>query len=291
MDNFGDYKILNVPFGSAYFGKNGWTENGEWPTFFSKDNSVPHGNRGNPVSRDLLNKVGYLATIGAYLDRIGYPYGNKPPFTPVAGVDTGATGYPKGAIVSVWDENAKAVREYISLQDNNTNNYPWSPSVQGTADSDTEHSTDGSASFPTGGNDYWKPLFKMDQFDFFPDYSNRTVLVNEDVNSGSKLIECSVPNSGWIVVTRTIQRWEELSENLRIGRNSTPPETSINSQRDYNYPFMRMVVQEGMTATRFFPFGMGSFWIRASNYDGARTSGEPYGPMNVKVELLGFEAD
>lgn len=282
MTNFGKFYLLCSPFGAAYFGKNGWTEDGEWPTYFTKANATPVGNKGNPISRDLMNRVGYLATIGPYLDRIGYPFGTEPPFDLNSGSNEGSNGYPRGAIVSIWDDTQKRVREYVSLHDNNTNPRPWVESNSENADSDT--------TVPMEEEGHWKPLFKMEQYNFFPDYSNRIELLNEDVISQKKDFSVEVPRGGWICVTRTIGNWDDLTLEMKGGveSNTSAPTVQISLSNEFLTP-LYIQVQEGKTASRFFPFGTRSFNILAGNPDAIKADGVGYGPLNIKVELLAFE--
>ena len=107
--------------------------------------SIPTQNGGIKFTRNMLNGIGYFATLGGYLDRIGYPYGKER--------DRGADfkGYPKGAILISEDDDY--VREYVSQIDNNT-----MPLPQEAADGTYE------------GNEYWKPTIPP-IVDFFPDFS------------------------------------------------------------------------------------------------------------------------
>ena len=107
--------------------------------------TIPVENGGKPFTRSHLNAIGYFATLGGYLDRLGYPYGIDKDIA----LDIG--GYPKGAILITEDNDY--VREYVSLVENNTHALP-----QETDDGTYE------------GNEYWGVTIPP-VVDFYPDFS------------------------------------------------------------------------------------------------------------------------
>lgn len=117
-------------------------------TGITHEMTVPVENGGVRFSRHQMNGIGYLATLGAYLDRMGYPYGRER-LDP-----TSFGGYPKGAILMTQDDNL--VREYVSLVDNNTHPLP-------------RESTDGTYV----GDEWWAPTIPTDSASFFPNFSSR----------------------------------------------------------------------------------------------------------------------
>lgn len=109
---------------------------------------MPTANGGTKFSRSHLNGIGYWATIGAFLDRIGYPYGIDKSRAEEIG------GYPKGAILVTEDDDY--VREYVSLVENNTHPLP-------------QEASDGTYE----GDQYWGTTLPK-VVDFFPDFSTST---------------------------------------------------------------------------------------------------------------------
>ena len=143
MYNIANIPMINVPFADDDQSKVtdlGFLENG-----VSNRMIIPTKNGGTPFTRQHLNGIGYFATLGAFLDRIGYPYGIRR--------DTGSdfNGYPKGAILITEDDDY--VREYVSQVDNNVFTLP-------------QEADDGTYV----GNDYWKPTLPPTA-NFFPDFS------------------------------------------------------------------------------------------------------------------------
>jgi hypothetical protein len=131
---------------------------------------IPTEQGGRKFSRSMLNGIGYFATLGGFLDRIGYPYGIEK--------DRGAdfNGYPKGAILISEDDDY--VREYVSQEDNNTNPLP-------------QEATDGTYK----GDEHWKPTLPP-VADFFPDYSTYTSKFFKDV-VGTGTVQYTIDEDGW----------------------------------------------------------------------------------------------
>ena len=67
--SFSKYEIANLPFAASYYGENGWnTEDKTTPKMFTKEECTPAAKGGKPISRDKMNKVGYLE--GYLLDQV-----------------------------------------------------------------------------------------------------------------------------------------------------------------------------------------------------------------------------
>ena len=132
--------------------------------------TAPTKNGGIVFSRSHLNGIGYFATLGAFLDRIGYPYGIRWD----SSADFG--GYPKGAILISEDDDY--VREYVSQIDNNTHPLP-SEAADGTYI----------------GNEYWKPTLPP-VADFFPDFSTYVQKVKYSI-TGSGSYSYTPDEDGW----------------------------------------------------------------------------------------------
>ena len=295
MDNFGKFVLPVVPFAFAYFGEDGWIGDSQasadapendksMPMMFTKENCIPTSMGGKPISRHMMNKLGYLATIGSYLDRIGYPYGTERPdwsSFPVEGV----AGYPKGAIISIYDENNKRMREYLSLTDNNTDTSPWD-AVDGNqnladySDYDTQRYWD--------SNPNWKPLFKLEEANYFPDYSSKTELINESYyTSGKKSITLSSP--GWLYIKRTISEFDTIDKTTLV---SNPTAMSVTvTANDNRLTATTISPLEGKEATRLLPFGEGNVTFSVTNDLGIISEGneEPAGEIQLTVYSIGFE--
>ena len=131
---------------------------------------TPYANGGMRFSRNYLNGIGYFATIGAFLDRMGYPYG----------IDRGRAeeigGYPKGAILITEDDDY--VREYVSQIDINTEPLP-------------KEAADGTYV----GNEFWKPTLPPTA-DFFPDFSISKHKAHKII-MGTGTYEYTADEDGW----------------------------------------------------------------------------------------------
>lgn len=300
---FSNYVLPNLPFGCGYFGKDGWRGDSsstdkwastqEMPTMFTKENCTPASMGGKPISRHMMNKLGYLATIGSYLDRIGYPYGNVPLIDmndPTK--DDRSYGYPKGAIVSVFDEENKRLREYLSLVDNNTDLTPWARTFGGEKEIAVEDTDEFWAS-----NQNWKPLYSLRQHSYFPDYSNQQELLNETVYD--TLGQTVAVGDGWVNVTRTIPNFDSIPKSQMF---ANPNEMSVTvsmvdkdnpDDRTLDAPITTIMPYEGMTATRTLPIGAGSIRVSVTNSLGveADDTTQTTGPITIVVSQLGFEEE
>ena len=133
---------------------------------FTRVYSTPVSNGGRRVSRHDLNGLGYLATLGTFLDSYGYQY----EWRDLSGVG----GYPKGALVSKFDKNG--LKQYVSVEDNNTKEPQFEDAV-----------TDES-----GEVNGWKPLFRTKEYNFFPDYESKEKIWEYHVTPSNPLSATSV---------------------------------------------------------------------------------------------------
>lgn len=151
--------------------------------------TVPTETGGLRFTRHQMNGIGYLATIGAFLDRIGYPYGKER-------LDPSAFGgYPKGAILMTQDDDF--CREYMSRIDNNTHPLP-------------KEASDGTYE----GDEYWQPTIPTSSASFFPNMGIRNVIwsgtikgrANGSLDSGNVPgQDVLVSSDGWYLVERTFR--------------------------------------------------------------------------------------
>lgn len=136
------------------------------------DMTIPTKGGGAKFTRSHMNGIGYFATLGAYLDSIGYPYGKDR----IDSQRADFSGYPKGAILITEDDDY--VREYVSQKDNNTTALP-TEAADGTYE----------------GNEDWKPTLPT-PVDFFPDFSTYVNKETKDISAAGEL-KYSVDEDGW----------------------------------------------------------------------------------------------
>ena len=232
MTSFGEYPTINAPFGS----EDSQIEIPSSEFGFSSAMSVPVANGGTRITRHQMNGAGYLATLGAFLDRLGYPYGHKP-----IGIGTSNDGYPKGAIVTQFTDDGE-LREWINQEDNNTQ-YPPERVIL-----DNNQEVNG-----------WRPLWRMNQFNFFPDYSNKKLLKKFEFTPSQYSNTVEVPSStpGWILVRRTIENWDDLSpynKFIGVGLEVELVPYLVPNTADDNFAIQ---MYEGKVATRLLPCSTG----------------------------------
>lgn len=162
--------------------------------------TVPTENGGARLTRHQLNGLGYLATLGAFLDRVGYPYGRERLDPTTFG------GYPKGAILTTQDNNL--VREYVSLVDNNMHPLP------------TE-SSDGTYV----GNEYWAPTIPTESASFFPDFSGSKygseVTIGPVAYNKTSYHDFTAGDSGWYKIARAFSSsYYEHNESFGLNKLS-----------------------------------------------------------------------
>lgn len=253
---FGNYPRMGSPFG-AYDPLADKTV-----TQITEEMSVPCSAGGIGISRHTLNGIGYLATIGGFLDSIGYPYGFNP--------EVAARGYPKGAIVSEF--SGKTLREYISLKDNNT-----STDLPDTIYDDTT-------------NDSWAPLQTGKDYNYFPDFSKGSKIFEKSVSS-SESMTVSMPGTGWIDIRRKFVYKNDYSilqklgfmnaglvNYLQIGGDGTYAATE--DENTMAYDTLCIWASEGESSSRFLP---ASSTMRLSAQITQKAYSEVEFSMNVQV--------
>lgn len=204
-------------------------------TQITEEMSVPYSAGGVGISRHALNGIGYLATIGGYLDSVGYPYGFNE--------DVAVKGYPKGAIVSNFD--GKTLREYVSLKDNNT-----STELPDTIYDDTEETS-------------WAPLQTGNNYNYFPDFSKGSKMFEKSVSS-TETISVPITTSCWVDIRRKFVYKNDYSilqklgfmnagkvNYLQIGSNSTYRNKGENNSMAYDD--FCIWASEGESSSRFLP--------------------------------------
>lgn len=248
MESFGTFPYLTTPFGVGDMALH-IPDDGRG---FRPQLASPSQKDSLKLDRHLMNGVGYLATLGLYLDSIGYRY----PYS--SWVSTQIHGYPKGAIVT--DTSGF---EWINTKENNEQDYPDSNI------SDYSYESQG-----------WQPVYKIRNFSFWPDYNKRTLILSRTFSQKTyTTLKVTVPNK-WILVRRTITNWDTLApEQLFtigyigwVGDNPWPYGLS-DDQRIYGY--------EGPQASRFLPGG----WERNMEIQFS----PPDSSISLTVEVFAYE--
>lgn len=164
--------------------------------------TVPTENGGARFTRHQMNGIGYLATLGAFLDRVGYPYG-KERLDP-----SSFGGYPKGAILMTMDDNL--VREYVSLVDNNTHPLP-------------RESADGTYV----GDEWWAPTIPTESASFFPSFASASVykslVIGPAVDTSTAAYGAvDVEDTAWYSIERTFSTEPYVYPNKDFGVLTDP---------------------------------------------------------------------
>ena len=229
-----------TPFGAAAFGEGGPTADDykQLGLAFGARSSTSNG--GVPITTKQMNLLGYLATIGQYLQRMGYPFGNTPIEWPIEINGVSVAGYPKGAVVTVLDEDTGYVREYISLQDNNTDKLPWDRS-KGTGDSGEITGLD--------ENSWWKPVVSKTQYNFFPDFSQSSY---QGFGGQAEAWSQTVERTGWCKITRTFSSdySDIVADNILSGTYNPKVEITIDGATSFS-----INVMDGSETNRLIPVG------------------------------------
>lgn len=105
-------------------------------------------NKDAVLTRHHLNMIGFYSTIGIFLHQSGY----QPGFNHMP-----EGGWPKGAILT--DFTNGVVQEFVNTEENNQ------AKPEGLGETVIQEMSNG-----------WQPLWKFEQFNFFPDFSSKTVL-------------------------------------------------------------------------------------------------------------------
>lgn len=226
MVNFGEYPKINAPFAMKDPDKYlvGYASG------LDVNKATPVYNGGTQITRHDLNGLGYLATVGAYLDRIGYSYGSY---------SSGGTdiSYPKGAILTVF--NGETVEEWVSLQDNNS-----ARPLYNFTESDYDRS-----------NLAWKPIYEVKNYNFFPDYSSRKLLDKISVNPGNPFqLDIKNDEYGWLLVQRSFEGWEDVTAEERMSeRNDCEVIVQWGTSPVWSAAELEISPYEGERASRLIP--------------------------------------
>ena len=208
-------------------------------------------------SRHDFNMIGYIATMGSFLDRAGYQPGFD--FMP-------ASGYPKGAILTSTAGNR--VVEYLNTVEANT----YFPTISERAEASSN----------------WVPLWNDKQFDFFPNFDDRTVLKEMVVTSSSPSQTLTLDGGvGWYLITRTVENWDDLTDATRAGayfdiRIMAMKEQSSGTEQAYEWEYNQIHLYEGQTATRIIPV-TGQIKISIPSFLSS------VGPVSIQVVKFGME--
>ena len=256
MTSFANYPKINAPF--ALNDPDKVIPNSV--DGFTASYSTPRSNGGTQITRHQMNGFGYLATAGAFLDMIGYPYGNN-------GIHYSAGGYPKGAIVTMFD--GTRIKEFVNTIDNNSNSLIVPDAISDESDSQVSG---------------WEPLYRTEQYNFFPDYTNRELISSNVITSNTFGYTVSDDRTGWILVRRTINNWDDITVTNRITKTAVvklvdhDPYANQGDTDDFE-----IHSYEGRVATRFTPFS-GHITISGS------MESSLFGSMTIEVFLYPLEA-
>ena len=212
---------------------------------------------GNPITRHHMNGIGFLATIGGFLQQAGYQ----------ATFDKEPTGgWPKGAIVA--DVSGGDVREYLCTKDNASAPFIGTGGLNPIAQED----------------DSWKPVWDYQQFNFFPNYDDREIVFKKTLNPGKGSLSATISETrGWFLVSRTFDAWDDIPENNKKYLEGPRLEIRLNGMK-YAYEIDQNSIDfyEGATASRLIPCN-GSMNLVMSEPP------ESYGNVTVTVTKFGME--
>ena len=246
MTSFGEIPWVPLPFATYDVNKtialgkddvemNHWFTDGLSPKL-----GTPQKN-GIALTRHHLNKIGFAATIGCFLDQCGYQPGFD--HMPVG-------GWPKGAIIT--DTTGSQVKEWVNTIENNQT-IP-----------DELSSTEAKAS------NYWRPLWGARLFDFFPEFENEEEVWSNTFTSPIAAITQEITNTGsaWFKIVRTWEKWDAIvdsKETLSQSGSSIDifPYMKVNGSDEIKKsyaPIVTIANVEGATVSRLFPM-TGSFSI------------------------------
>ena len=257
------YSINNNPMVPTFSGPFGVSDNArEYPRQFTTAYSTPVSNGGLKLTRHLMNGLGYYATIGTFLDSVGYRYGwnqNNASFG----------GYPKGAIVSILEDNY--LYEFLNIVDNNTQK-PILP-------------TSGTLTEDVLEENGWKLINSIRNHNFFPNYESRT-LINEFIVTSKLDRTLSLSSEGWILIERTLENWEDLTVPEILGYAPAYPSrlwyAANEAWNEQNVSETDVINQfEGKVASRFLPCS-GTVNLRAE-------IGNPVTSMTVRLYFYEME--
>ena len=222
------------------------------PSEFGPKYATPVSNGGSPMSRHDMNGLGFLATIGTFLDSIGYQY-------PYNAYMAQRNGYPMGAVVSYIDNNWR-LRQFVNTRENN----PLPTEEFDEVLNDTSMIRNG-----------WKPLYEINNYNFFPDYSSRTLVREISIMPPlpATRIPVTISEPGWILIERTIDNWDDANEAygslspaerekfsvanyVSLSAHAGTPTDAVN----FNvYDLFTMTYSEGRVASRLIPSNGGVY--------------------------------
>lgn len=247
--------------------------------------AIPSSQGGTLLNRHVLNGIGFMGTIGLFLDLIGYPYS-----LPVGAY---IEGYMDQAVKRGRGHDGR-LREYVNSITDNTNEPPFSESE------DPEG---------TGANGWTHTQNYKDSYSFPSlDLSVATVIysgIKTDDEEFSVDFQPQKPGT-WIYVKRVITGWSDLSDSQKM---SIGPQIEIQSL-SYDLRLETTDAQaysdsipffEGPETGRLFPSCAGQRLrisiaaksdtepsAQSSTVDGETISG--YGSIEIEVRELTVQA-
>jgi len=228
MVDFGSFPSVTTPFAAADMG----IQQPDVRFGITAAESCPYANGGTQISRHQMNGIGYIATLGAFLDRVGYPYGYQ------AGIS-----YPVGAIVTQFDRTKNRILEFVNTVDENTEEPPTNLSE---IEDSGERTIRG-----------WTFIHRLNDYSFFPSYENRKLVKTLKVKSGNgESFNYEPESGGWVLVTRTISNWDELEVNQIFGITYDTVSVRLGVYSIYQRSSddeMTIQQYEGAEASRFLP--------------------------------------
>jgi hypothetical protein len=255
MISFGTIPTIAIPFAArtvnldTAFGLSSDTHN-EFATGFTTEKGTPNPQK--PITRHDLNQLGFICTIGSFLTQSGY----QPDFShmPVG-------GWPKDAILT--DTSGGTVKEFINTVDNNVS----TPNLS----SDT-------ASVSSG----WVPLWRYNQFNFFPDYDNKSLLWEQTVSSfkDDTIYSVNIANK-WVLVSVTVGNWDSIGTWNHTWDSYNIQVSIKGNNQSQGIPIHNIYLYESKTTTRLIPVS-GVLEVKIPAEIGIDMS--RYGKITVKVE-------
>lgn len=240
--------------------------------------SVPASNGGSRFSRHMMNQLGYLSTLGAYLDQMGYAHTFNKSFCAEIG------GYPKGTILKhiTYKEDADGemipdrVRDVISMQEDNTVDFVEDPSV-------IDNEVDGVV--------WWKYV-KHDVIygSWIPDYENAELILYKTVgtNETYKSPAIMFNESGWLFLKVHINGFK----NIATKYYSNPGVSIMSSEfartnrfTDSSYVGFPITKYQGESINTLSPVGAGTSFVIQANAGAASFGDEQY---NVSLTLYAY---
>ena len=246
MTNFNNIPLVLTPFADADSSK----DYSFFQSGVTRQMTVPTENGGARFTRHQMNGIGYLATLGAYLDRVGYPYG-KERLDP-----TTFGGYPKGAILMTQENGI--VREYVSLVDDNTHPLP-------TEEEDGTYV----------GNEWWAPTIPTESTSFYPNFSDvkftGQITIGPIAYGKSAYQDMTISDTGWYSITRTFSNdsWGQIPLSGVVQLSQYLFSIEIQGDGLSNGVWVRLEQQDGIlgaTSTCLVPISKGNT-IRFNAYN------------------------